>query len=458
VYISEIKVSGIRGFSGKRDIDLRLTRPDGSHAGWTVMAGRNGSGKTTLLRAIALAMAGPTVAHSVVSDFADWISAGVHDGVIAAEIVQDRIWDRFTGGDVPSRGGLQARLEWSREVVEDADRYGREPLLSSESYEAVFGPWARNPRGWFFVGYGPFRRLTGGSSETQRLMLSTGPVSRMASLFHEDASLAESVSWLIDLHLRQLEGRPGAAELLSFVIALLNDGLLPDGFRVERVDSDGLWVRRDGHVIALREMSDGYRTVTALVLDLVRHMEQVYDGKQGSRIAGEHAYRPDQPTTVEDRPRVHLPGVVLIDEVDAHLHVSWQKKIGGWLKDHFPAVQFIVTSHSPYICQSADPGGLIRLAGLDEEAPPRVVGEDLYQRIVNGSGDDALLTDLFGVDSLYSDEAERQRQRLVVLERAILDNTASADEEHEYEALREQLKSSLTTRVNEVAASLTEPS
>jgi hypothetical protein len=205
-------------------------------------------------------------------------------------------------------------------------------------------------------------------------------------------------------------------------------------------------------------MSDGYRTVTALVLDLVRHMEQVYGDKQGSRIAGEHAYRPDQPDSGEDRPRVPLPGVVLIDEVDAHLHVSWQKKIGGWLKDHFPAVQFIVTSHSPYICQSADPGGLIRLAGLDEEAPPRVVGEDLYQRIVNGSGDDALLTDLFGVDSLYSDEAERQRQRLVVLERAILDNTASADEEHEYEVLREQLKSSLTTRVNEVAASLTEPS
>jgi energy-coupling factor transporter ATP-binding protein EcfA2 len=454
VYISEIRVSGIRGFSGNRDVDLRLTRPDGSHAGWTVLAGRNGSGKTTLLRAIALAMAGPTVAHSVVSDFAEWISAEAHEGVVAAEIVLDRAWDRFLKGAAPPDGILQARLEWSREVAEDADQYGREPVLFGDSDEAVFGPWARNPRGWFFVGYGPFRRLTGGSFETQRLMLSTGPVSRLASLFHEDASLAESVSWLIDLHLRQLEGRPHAGELLGFVIALLNDGLLPDGFRVERVDSDGLWVRRDGHVTALREMSDGYRTVTALVLDLVRHLELVHN----SRVAGKRAYRPDHLDAAEDRPRVHLPGVVLIDEVDAHLHVSWQKKIGGWLKDHFPAVQFIVTSHSPYICQSADPGGLIRLAGLDEDVPPRVIGEDLRQRVVNGSGDDALLTDLFGVDSLYSDQADRQRQRLVVLERAIRHSTATPDEEHEYRILRDQLKSSLTTRVSEVAAGLTEPS
>ncbi|GIH69345.1 AAA family ATPase [Sphaerimonospora thailandensis] len=454
MYVSEIEISGVRCFSGPRDVDLRLTRPDGSHAGWTVLAGRNGSGKTTLLRAIALAMAGPTVAHSL-ADFADWVSEGVDEGVVEAMLTVDPDWDRFTDAQ-PTSDTLDARLHWFREPVEDSSEYWRQPTLIGENDDAPLGPWARNPRGWFFAGYGPFRRLTGGASETQRLMLHAGPVSQLASLFHEDASLAESVSWLIDLHLRRLETRQGAAELLSFAIRLLNDGLLPDGFQIQRVDSEGLWVERNGHVISLREMSDGYRTVTALVLDLVRQMDQVYTDKRGSRIAGRHAYRPEHAEA--DRPRVYLPGVVLIDEIDAHLHVSWQKKIGEWLKEHFPAIQFIVTSHSPYICQSADPGGLIRLPGVGEDRSPEVVDEDLYQRVVYGSGDDALLTDLFGVDSIYSDEAEKQRRRLVVLERAVLRGEATAEEEQEYKNLRDLLTSSLVTRVDEVAARFVEPS
>ncbi|ROO90025.1 hypothetical protein EDD29_7738 [Actinocorallia herbida] len=47
------------GFTGPRSVDLDLIRPDGGHAGWTVLAGRNASGKTTLLRAMALAFPAP---------------------------------------------------------------------------------------------------------------------------------------------------------------------------------------------------------------------------------------------------------------------------------------------------------------------------------------------------------------------------------------------------------------
>src|SRR5690606_34415381 len=116
-YVSEIKISGVRCFSGPREVDLRLTRPDGSHAGWTVLAGRNGSGKTTLLRAIALAMAGPTVAHSLIADFADWVAEGVDEGVVEAKLTVDAEWDRFT--ETPSAAGfLRTCLKWLREPVE----------------------------------------------------------------------------------------------------------------------------------------------------------------------------------------------------------------------------------------------------------------------------------------------------------------------------------------------------
>ncbi|MEU7989394.1 AAA family ATPase [Streptosporangium canum] len=451
VYIADLKISGVRGFSGPRSADLRLTRPDGSHAGWTVLAGRNGSGKTTLLRALALAMAGPSTARSLVPSFDGWISNDLSDATVEVKIAFDDDLDGFGRGRRPKQP-FSARLNWSRELMGDSGRYGLQPSMSGHGTTAFRGPWADNPLGWFSAGYGPFRRLAGGSADTRQLMLSVGPVARLASLFHEDASLAESVSWLIDLHLRSLEGQYGAADLLAFVIELLNDGLLPDGFRIERVNSDGLWARRDGQPISLREMSDGYRTVTALVLDIVRQMRQANPGAVDGLAAGRRARLPGLPLEPPGKPTIGLPGVVLIDEIDVHLHVSWQKKIGEWLKSHFPAVQFIVTSHSPYICQSADPGGLIRLPGVDEDVPPRVVDEDLYERVVYGSGDDALLTDLFGMDSPYSSHAEDLRRRLTVLERAVLRGKAAPEEVREYERLRETLTSSLTARVDEVAA------
>ena len=57
MYVSNLKIQGIRSFVGERSVDLDFTRPDGSYAGWTVLAGRNGSGKTTVLQAIALGLA-----------------------------------------------------------------------------------------------------------------------------------------------------------------------------------------------------------------------------------------------------------------------------------------------------------------------------------------------------------------------------------------------------------------
>ncbi len=145
---------------------------------------------------------------------------------------------------------------------------------------------------------------------------------------------------------------------------------------VEKVDSTGLWVTTpEGRSVALTELSDGYRTVTGLVLDLVR---QVFV-ENGGAI----------PTDGDDnRVAITQDGVVLIDEIDVHLHVSWQRRIGFWLKEHFPNIQFIVTTHSPFICQAVDPGGLVRLSPPWEEGPAaEIVEGETFNRVVNGSTD-----------------------------------------------------------------------
>lgn len=445
MYISHIRLDNIRGFSGRRNVDLTLTRPDGSHAGWTVLAGRNGSGKTSLLRAIAFAVGGPNATAALNQDFRTWIASGQRRALSEIRLLPVGLEDGWTNKANVSVKDLTVNLTWTVAADRTSSRPGGVPSLAASTTPDVGmdGPWDANPWGWFCAAYGPFRRLVGGSSDAQRLMATPGPVARVASLFHEDASLTEGVLWLIDTHLRALEGKPGAAELKDLALQVLGDGMLPDHYRISDIDSDGLWVISGGHRFPLREMSDGYRSVAALVVDLLK---QLWDS------CGELPFE-----IREGKPVITTPGVVMIDEAEAHLHVTWQQKIGGWLKAHFPNVQFIVTTHSPYICQAADSGGLIRLPGPYEDEPPRVVEPDLYARVVYGSGDDAVLSELFGLESPYSDQAEKLRQELVLLEAKVISGQASATEIDDYQALRRRLTSSPVARADEIAARLRLP-
>jgi hypothetical protein len=428
MHVSRLRISGVRGFYGDRSVDLDLTRPDGSLAGWTVLAGRNASGKSTLLQALALTLAGPR-SVAFVPSLMDWMSTGAARAEIRANI---RVPGTLDIGD-PETWMKFARLEPISGFSDDE--------IEPEYDGAGLYSFARDSHGGpFFVGYGPFRHLGNTASRRPSRARLSKRAYQVASLFDETVQLADAIDWLIDQHLYQLEEREGAADLLYLVMTLLSDGLLPDGFEVRRIDSDGLWVSDNGVVFPLREMSDGYRTVTALVVDIIREMWSVYPELTLHRHNG-----------VATLP---YSGVILIDEVDAHLHVSWQKKIGTWLKEHFPQIQFIVTTHSPYVCQSADPGGLISLPGPRENRPPQVVDEDLYHRVVYGSGDDAILTELFGIDTPYSPEAEKLRDRLGDLEIKVLDGTATPAEKEEYHTLGETLTSSLSTRAIEVARRL----
>lgn len=434
MHVSKLQISGVRGFTGDRSVDLDLTRPDGSLAGWTVLAGRNGSGKSTMLQALALVLAGPR-STGFIPSLTDWMSRGATSAEVVAELAvtnpntlfagEPRVWIRFAR---PETADAHEPAEPEFHGV------GIDSLAEGRNADSV----RPTTLGVFYAGYGPFRHL--GFSTARRPWQSrvSAIAQQVASLFDENVPLADAVDWLVEQHLLNLERKNGAGRVLKIVTTLLSDGLLPDDCEVRRVDSDGLWVKNADGEFPLREMSDGYRAVTALVVDIVRQMSRAYPDLQLRRRKGV--------------PTLPYPGVILIDEIDAHLHVSWQQKIGMWLKLHFPEIQFIVTSHSPYICQSADPGGLILLPRPSERRPPVIVDQELYQRVVYGSGDDAVLSELFGVETPYSAAAEQLRQRLGDLEVKVLDGQASAAEKEEYRTLGEMLTSSLNARADEVAA------
>jgi hypothetical protein len=443
MHISRLRIAGVRGFYDNRTVDLDLTRPDGTFAGWTVLAGRNGSGKSTVLQSLALALWGPR-STGFIPSLSDWMSHGATRAEVRATLslsALGRMDAQYPAPD-PAVTAAEVWMEFTR-PAQVPDNEVIEPEFIGAGLDSVTGPQnvssvRSKTFGWLYAGYGAFRHL--GNTGTRRPGRSrySKLAQQVSSLFDETVPLADAVDWLIEQHLYQLENRPGAGHLLEIMMAVLSDGLLPDDFEVRKVDSDGLWVRNDTGEFPLREMSDGYRAVTALVVDIVRQMAAAY---------------PNMKLNWRDGiPELPYPGVILIDEIDAHLHVRWQKVIGDWLKSHFPLIQFIVTTHSPYICQSADPGGLILLPSTREDSPPRIIEPDLYQRVVYGSGDDAIVTDLFGVGTPYSAEAERLRERLADLEIMVLDGTATAAERDEYRTLGETLASSLSTRADEVTS------
>ena len=108
-------------------------------------------------------------------------------------------------------------------------------------------------------------------------------------------------------------------------------------------------------------MSDGYRSILSLTLELIRLMFSTFDTRAALDAIN---------TTAGT---IALPGVVAIDEIDAHLHPAWQQRIGDWFVEYFPETQFFVTTHSPIICRAARRGSvwLLPVPGSDEQ-PRRI--------------------------------------------------------------------------------------
>jgi len=151
---------------------------------------------------------------------------------------------------------------------------------------------------------------------------------------------------------------PGSARVLAAFEKAVSR-FLPgySNLRVGDGETPRLLIDRGGVELPVRQLSDGERGSLALVLDLTRRLAQA--------------------NPALDDPAAQGPGVVLIDEIDLHLHPKWQREIVRNLPDAFPKLQFIATTHSP-----------------------QVIGEVQQDRIqVMGRGPVFSPTHSFGVDS-----------------------------------------------------------
>ena len=439
MHIRHVSVENIRRFgSGAASVELPLPP-----RGWIVVAGPNGAGKTTFLQVLALALS-PSLQHEFADTLFSWLRRGAKSARSRLTLVPSREDHLRAGTDNFSTKAADAELvigdDWK--PVHRAMSHSRE----SDHDRAFAGPWNPDPEGWFAAGYGAHRRLFGPASATDAWAAGTTREGAFLTLFRDDASLVHPVRWLMDRSFRNFDPnaptgeREEAKRIVDGVVALLNDGLLGDT-KVLRVDSNGLVVTQSEQTLSIQNLGAGAQALVALVVDIVRHMH--------ARFSKLHFAQHDQHPTVEHG------GVVLIDEVEAHLHPSWQRRIGTWLCAHFPNVQFVVTTHSPFVCQAATENGLVLLPAPGSSETVQIANEDVYRSVANGSVDEVLLSGLFGLEHTWSEDAERKREHLATLEARVLTGKAKPAERAEYKRLLSEIPQTMSDDVKRAAAQLT---
>lgn len=417
MYIKRIEIENIRSIQ-----KFVWEQPENNLAGWHVLIGDNGSGKSTVLKAISLALLGERNVYALRESPEDWVRHNKGSAHVSLEIYET---DLETNGQLPLLALPVEHPNFSIGIDPDGhltDFYFNSVTPSIERY--------------FSVAFGPYRRFEGLASRNYKdIKRGNSRLTAHLSLFDEGFALTEVTEWLKQLNYKRLEGRE-VGTLLEPIRTFINQtGLLPHQVQLEMISSEEILFRdANGTRVSLESLSDGYRSVLSMTFEIIRQLVQ---------------YKPDRNIFSRDATQITASGVVLIDEVDAHLHPSWQREIGRQLMRIFPKMQFIVTTHSPLVCQAAIRGSIWRLPnpGSGENAYPIEPGSEAWKRLVYGNVLEAYSTDLFGEDIDRSPEAQAKYERIAELSVKELDEPLTNAEATELQRLLSELPATPYKRI-----------
>ena len=392
MYIKRIYLKNIRCF---KELDLTFTNPEDGGK-FILFLGPNGVGKTTILRSIALGLCDETSAAGLISELVGDIvrhDCNVKEGIIKIELQEKSSSESFT---------IETKIK------PDIDESSSEREIRKIIPDGF--PWDK----LFLCGYGAARTAIGTSTYKKYRIIDA-----VYTLFNYESPLQN-----LEIPFYRLShGESNSVEKSIFRRIELVLDLPADSIRLDKsgISVNGPW----GEFIPTGAIGDGYAATLAWISDMVG-WAMLYQKRQFD---------------------IDFPGIILLDEIEHHLHPSWQKKIISLLHSQFPSIQFIATTHAPMCAIGTtdlrdDECELVTLKPTDKHVesmagnkPPR------------GSRADQVLTSyLFGLDTSSDDETKAQIKEYSRL----AGKTRNSIEDQEHNRLSRILNRKLGSRESEL--------
>ncbi|MBC8066861.1 MAG: AAA family ATPase [Deltaproteobacteria bacterium] len=348
--VTELLLSNFRGFvEAQVTFDPRLT----------VLVGVNGTGKSSVLEAIA--------------DLMHDLCVGVHGRALGDEVLRND----------STRGEIHLSFSWGVDEVGARTRgFGVDAPSETLNYMSLVDPRAETiPIGMLL----PTSRFARDQTPASTVSSAWGRQRAWEGAFDARADFADFFLWFREREDIENERRtddPSHRDVrmnaVRSAIERLVDGI--SGIRVRRpqdVPAEGAAFRKativaskDGGRLAFDQLSEGERATIAMTGDIARRLA-IANPEVVDPLAGE--------------------GIVMIDEIELHLHPKWQAEVLDRLLATFPNLQFIVTTHSPLVLRHVPAQQIRILEGFEVYSPAHPV---------EGRDAGSILSDVFDIDPL----------------------------------------------------------
>ena len=323
MYITNIKLESIRCY---KEVNIKLDKENGAHS--LMIAGNNGSGKSAVLRAIAMGLCDQASAGSLLRELlGDFIQkeVGKKNKRRTATITIDlKDHDGIEGYQIKTK--LKINDEIGFEVVNQVLNTPEEKNVEQEDF-----PFNKI----FVTAYGAGLRTEGTEDYGQYFAADA-----VYSLFKYSQPLQNpEISWrrICEVAEDSSKADEKIKEKLLKILNLINEK------NSVTLENNGLFVKADWGNHELSALGDGYRALTNILMDICSWLLLM---KNHDVILEELDDNIERKWESLDLDEEH-EGIVIIDEIEKHLHPKLQRLVVSRLKEIFPKIQFILSSHSP---------------------------------------------------------------------------------------------------------------